>query len=196
MACWFQCWEIQPVCFDKSNNTGALDVKMDGSVLEEKSLRNWGWLCLLNWIRALVLSLLLKLPPRKLKPWFILWSFFLLRLLCISLNLPYGHVWNTVVMSGLVLLVTTWNCWITYKNGYAGLLVLHFLPLLNPLLIVQGVNQKITIAAVRPRLGKRVQGACVPKCSWGFRVGGGLLWAPSPSRVLWGMSPLEKILRP
>ena len=44
-------------------------------------------------------------------------------MLCISLNLPYGHVWNTVVMCGLVLLVSTWNCWISYKNGYAGLLV-------------------------------------------------------------------------
>ena len=26
-------------------------------------------------------------------------------------------------MCGLVLLVSTWNCWISYKNGYAGLLV-------------------------------------------------------------------------
>ena len=30
-------------------------------------------------------------------------------------------------MSGLVLLVATWNCWISYKNRYAGLLVLHLL---------------------------------------------------------------------
>ena len=44
-------------------------------------------------------------------------------MLCVSVNLPYGHVWNTVVMCGLVLLVSTWNCWISYKNGYAGLLV-------------------------------------------------------------------------
>ena len=35
-------------------------------------LRCWGWLSLLNWIRALKLALLLKVPPRKLKPWFIL----------------------------------------------------------------------------------------------------------------------------
>ena len=35
---------------------------------------------------------------------------FALRLLCISVNLPYGHAWNTVVLSGLVLLDTTWNC--------------------------------------------------------------------------------------
>ena len=45
--------------------------------------------------------------------------------------------WNNVVMSGLVLLVATWNCWISYKNGYAGLLVLHSLPLLNPWPIVE-----------------------------------------------------------
>ena len=38
-------------------------------------LRFWGWLSLPNWIRVLTLSLLLKLHPRKLEPWFILWSF-------------------------------------------------------------------------------------------------------------------------
>ena len=70
-------------------------------------LRCWG--CLLNWIGAIILSLLLKLPPRQSEPWFILWSFFLLRMLCISINLPYSHLWNTVVMSGLVLLAATWN---------------------------------------------------------------------------------------
>ena len=50
-------------------------------------LRWWGWLSLLNWIGALSYSLFLKLPPRKLEPWFILWSLFLLRLLCTSINL-------------------------------------------------------------------------------------------------------------
>ena len=29
---------------------------------------------------------------------------------------------DTIVMPGLVLLVATWNCWISYKNEYAGLL--------------------------------------------------------------------------
>ena len=33
---------------------------------------------------------------------FVLWSFFFLRLLCISINLLDIHLWNTVVMSGLV----------------------------------------------------------------------------------------------
>ena len=40
----------------------------------------------------------------------------LLQLRCFSVNLPYGHVWNTVVMSGLAILVATWNCWTSYKN--------------------------------------------------------------------------------
>ena len=100
-------------------------------------LRFWGWLSLLNWIGALALYLLLKLPPRKLELRFVLWSFFLLSLLCIFINLPYSLAWNTVAMSGLVLLVATWICWISYKNGYAKLLVLHSLLLLNPWLIVE-----------------------------------------------------------
>ena len=58
-----------------------------------------GWPSLLNWIEALTLSLLLKLPPRKLESWFLLWSLFLLRLLCISINLPCSHVCNAVVTS-------------------------------------------------------------------------------------------------
>ena len=57
---------------------------------------------------------------------------FLLRLFCISINLPYAHVWSTVVMSGLVPPFATWNCQTSYKNRYAGLLVLHLLLLLNP----------------------------------------------------------------
>ena len=100
-------------------------------------LRCWGWPSLLNWIGALTWSLLLKLPSRKLEPEFFLWSFFLLRLLCISINPPYDHLWNTVNRSGLVPLVATWNCWTSYKNESAGLLVLHLLLLLNPWLIVE-----------------------------------------------------------
>ena len=69
-------------------------------------LRCWGCLSVLNWIRALTLSLLLKLHPRKLEPWFVLRICFLLRLVCISTNVPYSLAWNTVVMSRLVLLAT------------------------------------------------------------------------------------------
>ena len=39
----FNAGKTQLVSFDRSNNTGAIDVKMDGSVLEKKSsLRCWG----------------------------------------------------------------------------------------------------------------------------------------------------------
>ena len=80
---------------------------------------------------------MLKLPPRKMEPWFILCSFFLLRLLIISVNLPYSPEWNTVFMSGCMLLAPAWICYINYRNRYVGLLVLHLLPLLNPWFIVK-----------------------------------------------------------
>ena len=133
----FSSGKTQLTSFDQCNNTGAIDMKMDGSILEENYLlRSWNWLSFSNCIGALTLFLLLKLYPRKLWHWFFLWSFFLLRFLCISINLPYNHVWNTAVMFWFVLLVATCNCWINYNNRYAGLLVLHLLPLLNLQLIV------------------------------------------------------------
>ena len=64
----FNFGKTQLVSFDWSKNNGSIDMKMDGSVFEEKSfLRCWGWPSLLNWVGVLVLSLLLKLPPRKLE---------------------------------------------------------------------------------------------------------------------------------
>ena len=69
----FYAGKTQLVSFDQSNNTDSIDVKMNGSVLEGKSsFRMLGLTFLLNWIGALTLSLLLKLPPRKLEPEFVL----------------------------------------------------------------------------------------------------------------------------
>ena len=45
-----------------------------------------------------------KTASKKIGALIFLWSFFLLRLLYISVNLPYDHAWNTVAMSGFVLL--------------------------------------------------------------------------------------------
>ena len=39
------------------------------------------------------------------------------------MNPPYVHVWNTVVTSGLVPLVATWNCQTSCKNKYVVLLL-------------------------------------------------------------------------
>ena len=47
--------------FDQSNNTSAIDVKMDGFVLKEKSVFKDAWIDVTNWIKAHTLSLLLKL---------------------------------------------------------------------------------------------------------------------------------------
>ena len=111
----------------------SFDVKMVGFVLEEKSSfkvprltfsskLDWGTYIISiagstsSKIGALIRSMKFRSPQAAL----------------ISINLPYDHAWNTAVISGLVLLVATWNCWISYKNKYVGLLVLHFLPVLNP----------------------------------------------------------------
>ena len=43
--------------FDWSDNTGGIDVKMDGYVEENHLLRCWGWLPLLNWIGSYIISI-------------------------------------------------------------------------------------------------------------------------------------------
>ena len=73
-----------------------------------------------------------KTAPKKIEDLILSMKFLLLRLLFISVNLPYGCTWNAVVICGHVLLVATWNYWIRCKNEYTGLLVLDLLPLLNP----------------------------------------------------------------
>ena len=62
---------------------------------------------------------------------------FLINLLCIYIDLPYDQVWNTVLMCALVPQVATWNSLTSYKNEYAGLVVLHLLLLLNSWLIIE-----------------------------------------------------------
>ena len=64
----FNAGKTQLVSFDWSNNTGAIDAKMDGSVLVEKSsfkMLGLTFSSKLDWV--LTLSLLLKLLPRKLE---------------------------------------------------------------------------------------------------------------------------------
>ena len=106
--------KTQLVSFDLSNNTGAYKTPI-----------------LLNWIGVLTLPLMLNMLPRELVPWFVLWSFFLLKLLCFPINLPYGPAWNTFCH----VCVGASSCYLEFldklKNGYAGLLVLLLLPLLN-----------------------------------------------------------------
>ena len=93
-------------------NTDAITVKMDGSVLEEKSsfkMLGLTFYSKLDW-GSYIISIA-KTASKKIGA--VICS---MKFLCISINLPYGHTWNTVVMPGLVLLVATCNCWISYKN--------------------------------------------------------------------------------
>ena len=117
--------------FDRSKNTGAIDVKMDESVLEEKtSFKRMGltFSSKLDWGSYIVS--IAKTASKKIGA--------LIR----SMKFLFPEVAlylykSTVVMSGLVLLVATWNCRLSYRNRYLGLLVLQLLPLMNPCLIVE-----------------------------------------------------------
>ena len=66
------------------------------------------------------IDLFLKLPIGKLESWFFLWSFFRTRFCLIFLNILFGLVCKTVVMSDLVL-ISFWLGWMSYRNGYVGL---------------------------------------------------------------------------
>ena len=107
----FNVGKTQLVSFDQSNNTGSIDLKMDGSDLEDKSsFRMLGLVfsSKLDWGSCIIS--IAKTGSKKVGAIIHSMKIFLLRLLCISINLPYTHIWNTVVMSGLVPLVATWNC--------------------------------------------------------------------------------------
>ena len=64
----FNAGKTQLVSFERSNNNGSIDVEMGGSILEEKSsfkMLGLTFSSKLGWV--LTLSLLQKLPPRKLE---------------------------------------------------------------------------------------------------------------------------------
>ena len=66
----FNAGKTQLVLFNGSNNTGAIYVKMDVVVLEMLSFKMLGLTLLfkLHWASYLFL----KLPPKKVEPWFVL----------------------------------------------------------------------------------------------------------------------------
>ena len=104
----FSAGKTQLVLFGRSYNNGSIDVKMGGSILEEKSsfkMLGLTFSSKLDW-GSYIISIA-KTASKKIAALVRSVNFFLLRLLCISINLPYAHVWNTVVTSGLVLPVAT-----------------------------------------------------------------------------------------
>ena len=84
---------------------------MDGSVLEEKTFFKMLGLIFsskLDW-GSYTISIA-KTASKKIGALIHSMKFLSPELLCISINLRYVHVWNTVVTSWLVALVATWNC--------------------------------------------------------------------------------------
>ena len=124
---------------DWSNNTGSIDVKMDGSVLEEGSSFKMLGLTFpfeLDWVSYSISTG--KTASNKIGALIRALKFLSLQsLLWFSIHLPCIHVWNTIVISGLVPLIATWNCYSRYKNEYAGLLVLCLLLFLNAWPIIE-----------------------------------------------------------
>ena len=111
------------VLFDQSNINSSIVVKMDVSVLEKKSSFKMVGLTFsskLDW-DSYIFSIA-KTASKKIGGLICSMKFLSPGLLCISINLPYTHVWNTAVTSMLVSLVPTWNCQASNKNEYAGLL--------------------------------------------------------------------------
>ena len=97
----FNAGKTQRVSFDRPNNTGAIDVKMDGSIFEEKSSLKMLGLTLsfkLDW-GPYIMSIA-KTASKKIGALTRSMKF-----LCIVCD-----AWNTVVISRLVLQVATWNC--------------------------------------------------------------------------------------
>ena len=106
----FNAGKTQLVSFDRSNNTGAIDVKMDGSVLEEKSsfkMLGLTFSSKLDW-GSYIISIA-KTASKKIGT-LIRSMKFLSPEVSLCFYKSTIRPWNTVVMSGLVLLVVTWNC--------------------------------------------------------------------------------------
>ena len=125
----FSAEKTQLVSFGRSNNIGAIEMKMDGSVPEEKLSFK---MLPLTFSSKLDLGFYIistgKTTSKKIGVLIRSMKFLSLEValyLYKSTMRPCCHV------------ASTWNCWMSYKNGYAGLLVLYFLPLLNHWLIVE-----------------------------------------------------------
>ena len=99
----FSATKTHLVLFDRSNNNGSMDVKMDGFVLEEKSsfkILGLTFSSEVDW-GSYIFSIT-KTASKKIGALICSMKFLSSTFLCISINLPYPHVWNADVTSGLV----------------------------------------------------------------------------------------------
>ena len=116
----FNAGKIQLVLFDRSNNTGAIDVKMDRSVLKENSsfkMLGLTFSSKLDWGSYIIY--IAKTVSKKIGALIRSIIFFLLRLLCISLNLTYTWSYHT-----LVDVLLNWLKWYHFLFLEGGLLAI------------------------------------------------------------------------
>ena len=118
----FNAGKTQLVLFDRSNNTGAIDVKMDGSVLKENSFFKMLGLTSsskLDWGSYIIY--IAKTVSKKIGALICSINFFLQRLLCISINLPYTWSYHTFV--DVLLNWLNWYHFLFLEGGLLTILI-------------------------------------------------------------------------
>ena len=118
----FSAEKTQQILFDRSNNTGAIDVKMDGSFLKENSsfkMLGFTFSSKLDWISYIVY--IAKTVSKKIEALIPSINFFLMRLLCISINLPYTWSYHTLV--DVLLNWLNWYHFLFLEGGLLAILI-------------------------------------------------------------------------
>ena len=109
----FNAGKTQLVLFDRSNNTGAINVKMDGSVLQEKSsfkMLGLTFSSKLDWGSCMIS--IAETTSKKI-------GALLHSMKFLFPEVALYHVWNTVVTSGLVSLIF-FNCYLAAPGPTSG----------------------------------------------------------------------------
>ena len=134
----FNAGKTQLVSFDQSNNNGSIDVKMDGSILEEKSsfkMLGLTFSSKLDW-GSYIISIT-KTASKKIGD--------LVRSMKFLSPEVALYLYKSTIRPCMEYCCHVWagapSCYLDLlnklQNGYAGLLVLHLLLLLNPWLIIE-----------------------------------------------------------
>ena len=131
----FNAGKTQLVLLDRSKDTGAIDVNMDGSVLEEKTSFKMLGLTLsskLDWGSDIVS--IAKTASKKIGALICSMKFLSPE---VALYLYKSTIWPCMEYCCHVWAGAP-SCYLDkLQKGYVGLLVLHLLPLVNPWLIVE-----------------------------------------------------------
>ena len=129
----FNAEKTQLILFDRCNNNGSIDVKINRSVPEEKSsFKIFGLTFSSKLYCGSYIDSIAKTASKKIGALIRSKKFLSPEVALYHYKSTITQAWNTVFTS-----VATWTCQTSYKKEYAGLLVLQLLLLLNPWLIVE-----------------------------------------------------------